>query len=465
MIKCLECGEEFKRISNSHLLKCCKLTMKEYSIKHCIPIESLAEPLTPRNPMTLEEKQERQSKLEITYRKNQIQQLTYDETQVIIGSLLGDAYIFQGKKLPNSSYLILEQGIKQLNYLWWKGTKLKRLDAKFYQYYQYNSVKKRYTTVNQVRTSSSYLIGDIAKYFYNNESKSLNPEIFDYLDAPGLAIWFMDDGMKYGDKSGALSTQSFSQSDNILIQNFLKIKFNIDSKILQDTNNQPYIVFPVDEFKKFKAIIEPYMFYQMLYKIDNKPKPECILSKRIIFDSCHYLDEYLGKCSNLHGGRYELWVSVKGEINPDTGMVLDYGYMKTIIDKYIKNEFDHHCLNYVHNSIGWRSTTELLCAYIWKVLIEFFPNLYELELHETEGSKCIYKGPSLDEMKFDKTLDILNSFTETDIKWRQRIISEFSEVFENIDEEFSDIEIIENINGEETLVKLSDFLYRHPKLV
>jgi len=60
--------------------------------------------------------------------------------------------------------------------------------------------------------------------------------------------------------------------------------------------------------------------------------------------------------------------------------------------------------------------------YIWKVLIEFFPNLYKLELHETEGSKCEYIGPSLKEMKHDKTLDMLNLFKEKDIKWREKLL-------------------------------------------
>jgi 6-pyruvoyl tetrahydropterin synthase/QueD family protein len=402
---------------------------------------------------------ESKQKAKETLRKKQINTLTYDEKQVIIGSLLGDGYLhIPSLKIP-STYLILEQGIKQLNYLLWKGIRLKRLGSKFYQYYKYSKVRNRVVTRNQVRTNSMFLLGDMIPYFYGQNGKYINPEVLNHLEAPGIAIWFMDDGTTYA-SGGSLATQSFSIDDNNLLCEYFKNKFDILPHVMLDGNKQPTLKFDAREFDKLCNLIEPYMFYQMIYKIRKPINENFILTKRVIFDSSHFLDEYNGKCSNLHGGRYELYVSVKGAINPDTGMVLDYGYMKTILDKYIVNEFDHHCLNYVDEGLCWRSTTELLCLYIWKVLIEFFPGLYKLQLYETEGSMCEYQGPTLEDMKKDKSLEILNMFKEKDLTWRQRIITDFDTMFNNIDHQKVDIELesYNKITGGPELKKLSEIL-------
>jgi len=468
-MKCLECNKDFKSISNTHLLKCCGLTIKEYAIKHCIPIEVLFSKANRQSlKLTSEQMEEANKKRSNTARNKQTATLTYEESQVIVGSLLGDGYIFRGKNSQKTTYLILEQGIKQLNYLWWKGLKLKRLEPKFYQYYAYSPVKKRYSTINQVRTPSMYMIGDLIPHLYSpTGGKFIDPEFLEYVDPLALAIWFMDDGSK-GPSGGTLATQSFSTSDNIIIRDFLKTKFNIESSVHFDTKDMPFIYFNKKGFDRLIEIIEPHMFYQMMYKLGKTDLPECTLSKRVIFDACHFLDEYDGKCANLHGGRYELWVSVKGPVDPSTGMVLDYGYMKTILDRYIVNLFDHNCLNYQVNNLGWRSTTELICMFIWKTLIEFFPTLSKLELFETEGSKCEYIGPSLDEMKKDKTLDILTLFTEKDIIWRERIITEFGDMFNNVDDHIEEsedvnIEILTEDPKSIKLIKLSELLTKLPK--
>jgi len=398
-------------------------------------------------------------------RSQKIKSFTYAEKQLIIGSLLGDGYLHITKdKNSISTYLVLEHGIKQLDYLLWKGIQLERLDAKFYQYYKYNNVKHRVTTRNQVRTKSLFIIGWLKNIFYKETpegsiKKYINPEILKHLDAPGIAIWFMDDGTTYA-SGGSIATQSFSVEDNEMLCEFFKNKFKIEPHINFDTKNMPFLKFNTIEFKKLCDLIRPYMFYQLLYKIDKIPqKEELVVSKRVIFDSCHFLDEYDGKCSNLHGGRYELWVSVKGPINPDTGMVVDYGYMKTIIDKYIVSEFDHHCLNYVDSQLSWRSTTELLCMYIWKVLIEFFPGLYKLELHETEGSKCSYIGPSIKDMKNDKSLEILNTFKEKNLDWRQRIITDFKTLFSNVDCGHENIQLQETLEDGTIVFKSHDEIF------
>ena len=60
------------------------------------------------------------------------------------------------------------------------------------------------------------------------------------------------------------------------------------------------------------------------------------ISKDIKFDCAHMLSNYEGKCANLHGHTYHGTVILEGDINPETGMLLDYNTIKDTIDV-----FDH----------------------------------------------------------------------------------------------------------------------------
>ena len=57
--------------------------------------------------------------------------------------------------------------------------------------------------------------------------------------------------------------------------------------------------------------------------------------------------EIFGKCAfpNYHGHNYELIVSVTGEIDPDTGYVMDMKVLKDIIREEVEEPFDHKNLN------------------------------------------------------------------------------------------------------------------------
>ncbi|VAV86299.1 6-carboxy-5,6,7,8-tetrahydropterin synthase [hydrothermal vent metagenome] len=70
------------------------------------------------------------------------------------------------------------------------------------------------------------------------------------------------------------------------------------------------------------------------------------ITKHFDFESAHALYGYDGKCKNIHGHSYHLYVTVIGEPindidNPKNGMVMDFGDLKRIIKKEIVNVFDH----------------------------------------------------------------------------------------------------------------------------
>lgn len=93
-----------------------------------------------------------------------------------------------------------------------------------------------------------------------------------------------------------------------------------------------------------------------------------------------------GNCCNLHGHNYKLFVSVEGNIK-NTGMVINFKELKSIINRYINNSYDHKNLNDVIDTIP---TAENLVEQIWKdlniLLRDYDAHLYELKLYETDKS-------------------------------------------------------------------------------
>lgn len=59
-----------------------------------------------------------------------------------------------------------------------------------------------------------------------------------------------------------------------------------------------------------------------------------IISKDIKFDCAHMLSNYEGKCANLHGHTYHGTVTIEGDTDATTGMVLDYNRIKEVVDEY-----------------------------------------------------------------------------------------------------------------------------------
>lgn len=70
------------------------------------------------------------------------------------------------------------------------------------------------------------------------------------------------------------------------------------------------------------------------------------ITKKFNFETAHALYGYDGKCKNVHGHSYKLWVTVTGTPitepgHPKTGMVIDFGDLKKIVKEEITDVFDH----------------------------------------------------------------------------------------------------------------------------
>ncbi len=106
-----------------------------------------------------------------------------------------------------------------------------------------------------------------------------------------------------------------------------------------------------------------------------------------------------GKCANpnYHGHNYELIVSVKGKIHPETGFVMDMKVLKDLIKSEIEEQFDHKNLNEeVTEFKTLNPTAENISVVIWNKLRPKIEKELELSitLYETPRNFVTYDGDS-----------------------------------------------------------------------
>lgn len=104
-----------------------------------------------------------------------------------------------------------------------------------------------------------------------------------------------------------------------------------------------------------------------------------------------------GKCNNpsYHGHNYMLEVKVKGEIDPETGYVIDTKILKDIIKHEVQDRFDHRNLNLDTQEFkSLNPTAENIAVVIWQLIRKHIPEEFELSvrLHETENNYVEFDG-------------------------------------------------------------------------
>ncbi len=132
-----------------------------------------------------------------------------------------------------------------------------------------------------------------------------------------------------------------------------------------------------------------------------------IVTARLTFSAAHRLHnpnrdaewnrKTYDKCDNPrgHGHNYALEVSVRGRIDPETGMVIDLKRLKDIMRERVIDLVDHTNLNedvdFLRDVIP---TAENLARSFWQRLADSIPNgeLYEVVLQETERNSVKYRG-------------------------------------------------------------------------
>lgn len=109
--------------------------------------------------------------------------------------------------------------------------------------------------------------------------------------------------------------------------------------------------------------------------------------------------EVFGKCNNpnFHGHNYHLEVWIKGEVDPETGYLIDLKILKDIIKEEVLDRFDHKNLNLDTEEFEkLNPTAEHIAFIIWQKLRKKLDEELELKirLYETERNVVEYCGES-----------------------------------------------------------------------
>ena len=134
------------------------------------------------------------------------------------------------------------------------------------------------------------------------------------------------------------------------------------------------------------------------------------LTTHACFDSAHFLSGYEGKCSNIHGHRWKLEVTVQNETLEQTGqmrgMIVDFGQLKDDIKK-IADEFDHSFIieegtlkektvealreeEFRMIFVHFRPTAENFAKYFYDRMTEKGYRILESTVYETPNNRASY---------------------------------------------------------------------------
>ena len=131
------------------------------------------------------------------------------------------------------------------------------------------------------------------------------------------------------------------------------------------------------------------------------------LTRKCEFSASHYYhnpkfsaeenQRLFGKCNNLngHGHNYTLEVTVKGEVNRDSGFVVDLKQLKDVMNQEVMEVVDHRFLN--HEVAEFKDeipTTENLAVWIWARLAPALKvaRLHRVRVYETQDLFVDYYG-------------------------------------------------------------------------
>ncbi len=143
--------------------------------------------------------------------------------------------------------------------------------------------------------------------------------------------------------------------------------------------------------------------------------PRVHITRRVHWNSAHRLfrpdwsDEQntavYGVCANQHGHghNYEMEVTVSGEVDPETGYVIDLKELKVLAERHVVDDLDHRHLN---DEVPWLEgivpTTENLVVAIWRRLAPQLPDhvtlerivLWETPRHSVEYTRALAEAAS-----------------------------------------------------------------------
>ncbi len=112
------------------------------------------------------------------------------------------------------------------------------------------------------------------------------------------------------------------------------------------------------------------------------------LSQRFYFEAAHTLRRKIGAegSARIHGHTYYAEITIAGQPDPETGMMMDLGFFRLEVEK-AREKLDHHFLDEVAE-LG-PATLENLCKFLYQQLKDCLPNIERVTVERpASGDKC-----------------------------------------------------------------------------
>lgn len=394
-MKCRECGAELERLDSKHLLQCSGLTLQEYAIRHQLPLD-----------MVLHSDQVNQHEGLEAYPS-----AVPCPSESARSTLLGLRWA--GLIRHVGEFVEIPGEIRRLDLLLWDLEQLRGYGFLYRQDYEYTEHTHRVVARNRLRAPAGNLRA--GKHWVSVEP----PPAF--LDS--LAVYVAHQAEWH---AGYLFMQFPQAVHGEDVRQTLSREHGIRCKVLAGADHPDGTLLRtfglVDTQRLLELLRDRLISMPTAWERFHDHAPVATVSKELVFDAAHFITDHPAKCSNLHGGRYVLHVQVSGRIDPMTGCVVDYGYLKRIVNQQVVDRFDHHNLNFAAGELAWRSSTEMICVHIWECLIDYLPGLSELRLFETTQSWCDYRGPTLEAFQADGSAAVLQPFAQIDATARRNAL-------------------------------------------
>ena len=191
--------------------------------------------------------------------------LSPEAQSVVVGSLLGDAYLY-----PNGT-LQIEHSLDQAGYVAWKYEKLQGIAGKAPV-----TVERYDSRTDRVyRSMRFYTKAHLKLYrgvFYHDRKKVIPAEIRDLLDPIALSVWFMDDGGRGArtPKGLVFNTSCYSEPEQALLRAALAERYGVEVSIHRVGKGfQLYV--RARAFERFVSVVAPHVVPLMRYKLPIDP--------------------------------------------------------------------------------------------------------------------------------------------------------------------------------------------------
>ena len=191
---------------------------------------------------------------------NTVGSLSQRQKSILIGSLLGDAYL---RKMPGRSDAFFEfnHSYKAKDYVDWKYQELKNfVKSKPKKRAYSNREAYRFFTVQRPEFTKIY------ESFYRDSRKVIDRDL--QLNALVLAVWFMDDGSVTSKSDVYLNTQQFSMKDQKFLLHVLRRDLGIRARLNKDKKYYRIRILK-ESLPTFVSFVRRHVIDSMRYKLDK----------------------------------------------------------------------------------------------------------------------------------------------------------------------------------------------------